>query len=145
MARTPRSTRTGLVSFGNDRPKRKLHLLNWPAVRRPKDCGGLGILNSRKMNVALMLKWVYKLYQNDNPIWKHILRAKYNSVDDIFADSGRGGSQFWRSLHKIKHLFKLGAKHVILNGRRTQFLLDTWTGDRALKDRFPLLFSIYSY
>jgi exonuclease III len=123
-------------------PKRKFHLVNWPAVCRPKDCGGLGIVNSRLMNVALLLKWVWKLYQDGNQLWRQLINAKYPSADDIFTASGQRGSQFWRSLHKIKHLFKLGAKHSIRNGRRTRFWMDRWVGDAPIKDRFPGLFSI---
>jgi hypothetical protein len=44
-------------------PKLKYHLVNWPAVCHPKESGGLGLLNSRKMNIALLLKWIWKLYQ----------------------------------------------------------------------------------
>jgi hypothetical protein len=123
-------------------PKRRYHLVSWPPVCRPKECGGLGLLNSKKMNLALMIKWIWKLYQADNPIWAQIIRAKYNSANNIFEGTGQGGSQFWRSLHKIKHLFKLGAKFEIRDGRRTQFWMDKWTGQGALKDRFPELFSI---
>jgi hypothetical protein len=123
-------------------PKRRYHLVNWPAVCRPKECGGLGLLNSKKMNLALMIKWIWKLYQADNPIWAQIIRGKYNSANNIFEGTGQGGSQFWRSLHKIKHLFKLGAKFEIRDGRRTQFWMDKWTGHGALKDRFPELFNI---
>jgi hypothetical protein len=36
--------------------KQKYHLLNWPAVCRPKECGGMGIINSKEMNMTLMLK-----------------------------------------------------------------------------------------
>ena len=97
-------------------PKRKYHLLNWPAVCRPKELGGLGITNSKLMNKALMLKWVWKLYQQDDSLWANLIRAKYLVNEDIFASSSRGGSQFWRSLGKIKHLFKLGARHSIRNG-----------------------------
>jgi hypothetical protein len=43
--------------------KHKYHLVNWSDVCRPKDCGGLGIINSKKMNTALMLKWIWKLFQ----------------------------------------------------------------------------------
>jgi hypothetical protein len=94
------------------------------------------------MNIALLLKWVWKLFQEDNPIWAQILRAKYTSADNIFAGSGQGGLQFWHSIHKIKHFFKLGATYKVKDGQRTLFWLDTWHGDRALKDQFPRLFSI---
>jgi hypothetical protein len=123
-------------------PKRRYHLVNWSAVCRPKECRRLGLLNSKKMNIALMLKWVWKLYQPENPIWAQIIRAKYDSANNIFAGSGQGGSQFWRSLHKIKHLFKLGAKHSVCDGNRTQFWMDIWTCEVALRDRFPELFNI---
>jgi hypothetical protein len=55
--------------WDGSRPECKFHLVNWPAICRPKEAGGLGILNSRKMNIALMLKWVWKLYQGDNALW----------------------------------------------------------------------------
>ncbi|KAK1604887.1 hypothetical protein QYE76_028560 [Lolium multiflorum] len=54
----------------------------------------------------------------------------------------KGGSQFWRSIHKIKHFFKLGARYKVRDGQRTLFWLDKWHGDRALKDKFPRLFDI---
>jgi hypothetical protein len=89
-----------------------------------------------------MLKWVWKLYQQENPLWAKIVRAKYSSADNIFSGSGRRGSQFWKSIHKIKHFFKLGAKHVINDGNRTLFWLDRWCDDEPLKDHFPQLFNI---
>jgi hypothetical protein len=46
---------------------------------------GLGVINSKKMNIGLLLKWVWKLYQPENPIWAQILRAKYPSSENIFA------------------------------------------------------------
>jgi hypothetical protein len=122
--------------------KRKYHLLNWPAVCKPKECGGLGIINSKNMNVALMLKWIWRLYHEEEAIWARVLRAKYASADDIFAGNGAGGSPFWRSLHKIKHLFKLGAVYGVVDGRRTLFWLDLWEGLQPLRDRFPSLFAI---
>jgi hypothetical protein len=53
-----------------------------------------------------------------------------------------GASPFWKSLHKIKHYFKLGARHQIGDGARTQFWFDVWVGPRPLRDCFPNLFSI---
>ena len=116
---------------------------NWPAVCRPQECGGLGIVNSKLMNKALMLKWIWKLFQEEDVFWAQLVRAKYlNNNSDIFACSNRGGSQFWKSLNKIKHLFKLGARHSIRNGQRTLFWLDNWHGAGILSDRFPLIFAV---
>ena len=89
-----------------------------------------------------MLKWVWKLYSNDRSVWHSLIRAKYPEADNIFATATQGGSHFWQSLHKIKHWFKLGAKHSPRNGARTAFWLDWWLGDRPLKDTFPSLFAI---
>jgi hypothetical protein len=36
--------------------KRKFHWVNWPEVCQPKDQGGLGIINTRLLNIALMKK-----------------------------------------------------------------------------------------
>jgi hypothetical protein len=123
-------------------PKRKYHLVNWPNVCRPKECGGLGILNTKKMNVALLLKWIWRLYHEEDAMWVQILRAKYPEASDFFAGNGQGGSQFWKSLHKIKHIFKLGARHTVVDGRRTLFWLDNWHHLGVLKDAFPALFAI---
>jgi hypothetical protein len=94
------------------------------------------------MNIALMLKWIWRLYHEEHPIWVQILRVKYPSAADIFAGNENGGSQFWKSLHKVKHLFKMGASHVVVNGRRTMFWLDQWYGDEPLRCKFPSLFEI---
>jgi hypothetical protein len=123
-------------------PKRKYHMVNWPTVCRPKEVGGLGLLNTKKMNQALLLKWVWRLYQEEDTIWANLIRAKYRDAKDIFSGSGQGGSQFWKGLHKVKHLFKVGAKHQVRDGARTSFWLDWWIGTSPLKDSFPSLFAI---
>jgi hypothetical protein len=93
--------------------KHSYHWVNWPEVCRPKDQGGLGIINSRFFNAALMVKWIWRIFYpiEHHNLWYKLLRAKYLSVDNIFARNSQGGSQFWRSINKIKHLFKLGSKY----------------------------------
>ena len=42
--------------------KRKYHMVKWVDVCRPKDLGGLGVLNSKVMNIALLTKWMWRLF-----------------------------------------------------------------------------------
>jgi hypothetical protein len=59
---------------------------------RPKTMGGLGLLNKKKMNIALLLKWIWRLYQDEDTIWTQILRAKYQNASSILTGSGQGGT-----------------------------------------------------
>jgi hypothetical protein len=77
--------------------------------------GGLGLINTKKMNIALLLKWAWRLSQDEDSIWATLIRAKYRNADNLWASSGLGGSQFWKSLNEIKHYFALGAKFVVMN------------------------------
>jgi hypothetical protein len=38
--------------------KRKYHMVDWATVCKPKAYGGLGILNTKSMNIAFILKWI---------------------------------------------------------------------------------------
>jgi hypothetical protein len=126
--------------------KHSYHWVNWPEVCRPKDQGGLGIINSRFFNSALMIKWIWRIFdpEEHHNLWYKLLRAKYLSVDNIFARNSQGGSQFWRSINKIKHLFKLGAKYQLGSGEKILFWTDWWQGEGPLAIRFPRLFDICS-
>ena len=63
--------------------KFKYHMAKWEMVCRPKDQGGLGIINTRIMNDCLIVKWIWKIFQEPDELWFKILKAKY---------MGEGGS-----------------------------------------------------
>jgi hypothetical protein len=46
--------------------KHKQHWVSWPEVCKPKDQGGLSIVNTKIINIALMVKWIWHLL-TDNP------------------------------------------------------------------------------
>jgi hypothetical protein len=50
-----------------------------------------------------MKKWIWKLYEQKDSMWVKLLRAKYMKDDDFFKLKSNQGSQFWKSLHKVKH------------------------------------------
>jgi hypothetical protein len=91
-----------------------------------------------------MAKWIWRLYAGEQGLWAKILRAKYLGERDLLADKHRPGSQFWNAIQKIKHVFGMGARHAIHNGRATRFWVDWWHEKGPLKDLFPGLFAIAS-
>jgi hypothetical protein len=109
-----------------------------------KGPGGLGIINTRFLNIALMTKWIWRLSNpaEQNSLWFKLLQAKYINTDKKFAGTSQGGSQFWQNINKINHFFKLGAKYKVENGERVCFWTDRWLGDAPLAIRFPRLFDI---
>ena len=49
--------------------KKKFHLVKWKELMVSKNTGGLGIRNLRKQNQSLMMKWLWKLANEDNMLW----------------------------------------------------------------------------
>src|SRR5438128_2196884 len=64
-------------SWEGPRDEHKYHTVWWASLCRPKDVGGLGIINTIIMNIALMLKWVWRLLSGDDSLWANLMRAKY--------------------------------------------------------------------
>jgi hypothetical protein len=73
--------------------KRKYHMVDWATVCKPKALGGLGVMNTKSMNIALMVKWIWKMYQGAEGLWADLIRAKYLQGRDLFA--GGGGPNAW--------------------------------------------------
>ena len=38
--------------------RQKYHMVKWFEVCKPKDQGGLGVISSKRMNIALLSKWL---------------------------------------------------------------------------------------
>ena len=69
-------------------------MVKWINVCRPKDLGGLGVLNSIVLNIALLTKWIWRLFsteENQTP-WKRIIQTKYNGLEGLFNANENGGS-----------------------------------------------------
>jgi hypothetical protein len=60
-------TRKGFFWQGGGE-KRKYYLVKWDKITRPKQKGGLGIKDLRKMNISLLCKWWWKL-EHEEGLW----------------------------------------------------------------------------
>lgn len=55
-------------------------MIKWGAVSRPKDFGGLGIINTGIMNECLLIKWIWKIYSDCDETWCKLVKAKYKTM-----------------------------------------------------------------
>ena len=60
-----------------DCDKFKYHMINWENVCLPKDFGGAGIVNTRILNDAFLVKWARLYRDEEDDICCQFLRAKY--------------------------------------------------------------------
>jgi hypothetical protein len=84
-------------------------MVNWQYICHPKSQGGLGVINIKAMNIALMAQWIWRIHseQNSDLLWLKLLKANYR-VNELFSSNPVGYSLF--CLHKIKNQFRLGVK-----------------------------------
>lgn len=120
--------------------KSKYHMAKWQSVCIPRDQGGLGVTNTHIMNDCLLVKWIWKIMLEPDDLWFKLLKTKYMTRGGFFQSNCSGASQFWKGLHKVKHLFKLGALHRVRDGQKTSVWHDTWLGNLPLKFQYPSLY-----
>ena len=62
---------------GNDDTKKGGNLAAWSMIQQPKEKGGLGVLNLRLQNDALLLKQLHKFYSKQNMPCVQLIWNKY--------------------------------------------------------------------
>jgi hypothetical protein len=58
----------GHFLWDNTEEKHRYHLVNWPLVAQKKEFGGLGILDLRSLNLALLSAWIFRYQLNKTAI-----------------------------------------------------------------------------
>ncbi|KAJ4811538.1 RNA-directed DNA polymerase (reverse transcriptase)-related family protein [Rhynchospora pubera] len=107
---------------------RATHLLSWDRVCLPKTFGGFGLLDLRTQNVALLLRWLWRLYNNPNSLWSLFARCFYDKRDHNVPPLAwnSSGSFFWRDLFSFRFFFQLCTRSVIGSGLNTLFWYNDW-------------------
>lgn len=63
--------------WGDKQDKRKVDLVSWSNVTKPKERGGLGITPLHLRNQALLCKWNWRFGKEREALWATVLTSRY--------------------------------------------------------------------
>ncbi|XP_038688673.1 uncharacterized protein LOC119987842 [Tripterygium wilfordii] len=122
--------------WGGNEELRKVSIVNWEKVTRPKDAGGLGIKRMCQMNHSYLAKIGWRLINEKDSLWAKVVSNKYihsdASLDKL--QSKNGASNLWRGVIIAVPILTKGIRAMVHNGKDTLFWLDVWIGDSPLFD-----------
>ncbi|GLT58567.1 hypothetical protein SLA2020_314490 [Shorea laevis] len=117
--------------WGSVDSQRKIHLVDWNTICKPKAHGGLGFRSTRDANIVAMSKLNWRIHTEKENIWREVLVKKYN-INDIHYTPPSSASPVLKNISKGTPLFISGIKWVPRNGSLVRFWSDHWVGKAAL-------------
>lgn len=86
--------------WGDEENHKKVNLLSWEKLCKPKKEGGLGLRSTRDANTAFLMKGLLNFCSNHESLWGSIMRSKYKcgwrGMPKM--DTKRKGSNYWNGL-----------------------------------------------
>ncbi|XP_020163912.1 uncharacterized protein [Aegilops tauschii subsp. strangulata] len=73
--------------------KQKNYMVSWAGICKPRDQGGLGIMFSKRMNIALLTCRLWRIANGEGGLWLDIIRNKYLRGQPHAFCQWSGGSQ----------------------------------------------------
>ncbi|GKV11786.1 hypothetical protein SLEP1_g23006 [Rubroshorea leprosula] len=111
--------------WGGMGERKKIGWVKWERVCRKKECGGLGVKDLRKFNMALLGKWWGRLAKGEDGLWSKVMSSKYGENGGHWLD--------WDG-------FTEGFRIKVGEGKRVSFWWDEWCGESYLANKFPRLY-----
>lgn len=122
---------------GTDKSRKKYALLRWSVVCLTKSHGGLGVLDLRDMNFALLSKWLWKFkdptYTSN---WKTLITYLYSENHQTHVSS------FWLDLLKLDTLCSGSIQYTPGSNSRIKFWEDIWLENCSLSVQYPQLYNL---
>jgi hypothetical protein len=128
--------------WGRRGGRKCVNWVKWDVVCQPKFMGGLGVRDIRAVNISLLTKWRWRLLNNDNSLWKEVIRGKYGDGalgKVVMGDDCKPwySSSWWRDICSIginqdQDWFSQHVVKLMGNGEQTSFWEDKWIGDVPL-------------
>ncbi|KAL4391418.1 hypothetical protein AHAS_Ahas03G0243100 [Arachis hypogaea] len=117
--------------------ERKVHLLNWEKICKPKEEGGLGIRRAQETNQLFLMKLAWGLIHKRDALWVQVMRAKYGGGDNTILKVHKkaSNSNAWIGITKVWEEFQKNLIWRIGDGKSISFWDDHWIpGVQKLRD-----------
>jgi len=111
----------------------------WSMVSRERSEGGLGVIDLKAQNEALLIKFLHKFFNKEDVPWVSLVWERYY-------DNGRlpgrqkKGSFWWKDVLKLLDKFKDMARVEVNSGQSCYLWEDLWE-NQPISAKFPELFS----
>jgi hypothetical protein len=96
-----------------DKDQPKPSLAAWNMVCKPKENGGLGIVNFQKKNNALLMKHLDKFYNKSDTPWVQLIWSTYYA-DSVPHSARPCGSFWWRDILQLSPSFALLSLELVI-------------------------------
>nr|GEX76552.1 RNA-directed DNA polymerase, eukaryota [Tanacetum cinerariifolium] len=77
---------------------KKASWVKWGTVTSAKDQGGLGVASLYTLNRALMLKWMWRFFANQDSLWTRVVKAIHGEDGNIGKDLRSGRRSCWQTI-----------------------------------------------
>jgi len=109
--------------------RRGSRLVAWEFACKPKDQGGLGIIDIQSQNEALLMKFLDKFYNNHDIPWVKLTWSAFYSNNQTPPQARSPiGSFWWNDILKLFGKFQNLAICSAHRGNTIMFWSDNWTG-----------------
>jgi hypothetical protein len=122
-----------------DVSKKVGYLVAWKHACRSKTDGGLGIIDLRAHNAALLMKFLHKFYYRVDLPWVNITWTHFYRNSIPTHEWKNVGSFWWCGIMSLAPKFLHMAKCIVRSGSSVSFWNDPWDLG-ILKDLYPQLF-----
>ncbi|XP_075659051.1 uncharacterized protein LOC142628906 [Castanea sativa] len=120
----------GNFLWSSTEEKRKMHLVGWNKVTKPKTRGGLGLHAAKERNLTLAVKLCWRMKNEGEKPWVKVLKHKYCRK---MVSSKAPKSRMWVAINKGAPLCEKGLKWIIGSNNQLFFWTDKWLDFGAIR------------
>ena len=120
--------------MGRPETKKKLLLISWKKITKPKKKGGLGLLAANEKNKVLLAKLNWRFHKEKDSLWARVLSQKYLRRRLIPKSLWRcASSKIWSAMSNGNDVFRQGSKWIVGKDSNLSFWFDKWLDKGPLK------------